>query len=447
MKFLKVIISTMLLGSYVFLMCLLGHLGLYESKYILFISTLVLVFIIMLICLIFELKSKLKILCFIIGIVFLLIIITTLYFLNTTISFIKTSSKVVVNYDNYYQISLKGNDKNEKVGILDDMFLSEGSKIYEDRYELYSDLINKKIDSIIISDVDLYFIEKEDKDFINKIKVIDIIKQEREKVKYTTKEITKESFIIYISGIDTDGVISKVSRSDVNIIVVVNPNTHQMLLVNIPRDYYVNLHGKDAKDKLTHAGLYGIDTSIKTIEDLLNININYYVRINFDSVVKVVDEIGGIDITSDQDLNFCGIKKGINHVDGACALRYARERKSYLSGDRHRGENQQEVIKAVLNKIKKNKLLIFKYPIILNKLKNNFETNIKNDDIKDFIKKDIKYLPKWVIKSYNLNGSDSKNYTYSMGKKRMLYVMEPDYNTVLKAKELINDVLNNKEIK
>ena len=220
-----------------------------------------------------------------------------------------------------------------------------------------------------------------------------------------------------------------------------------MLLVNIPRDYYVNLHGKDAKDKLTHAGLYGIDTSIKTIEDLLSININYYIRINFDSVVKVVDEIGGIDITSDQDLNFCSIKKGINHVDGACALKYARERKSYLSGDRHRGENQQEVIKAVLSKIKKNKLLIFKYPIILNKLKNNFETNIKNDDIKDFIKKDIKYLPKWVIKSYNLNGSDSKNYTYSMGKKRMLYVMEPDYNTVLKAKELINDVLNNKEIK
>ena len=447
MKFLKYIISTMLVASYVFLMFLLESLGLYSNKYILLISVVVLVFIILLVCLIFELKTKLKILCYVIGIVFLLIILFISYILNSMAGFINKTGKVVTNYDNYYLISLKENDKNESVGILDDMFLSEGSKIYEDRYELYSDLINKKIDSIIISDVDLYFIEKEDKDFINKIKVIDIIKQEKEKVKYTTKEITTDAFIIYISGIDTDGVISKVSRSDVNIIVVVNPNTHQMLLVNIPRDYYVNLHGKDAKDKLTHAGLYGIDTSIKTIEDLLSININYYIRINFDSVVKVVDEIGGIDITSDQDLNFCSIKKGINHVDGACALKYARERKSYLSGDRHRGENQQEVIKAVLSKIKKNKLLIFKYPIILNKLKNNFETNIKNDDIKDFIKKDIKYLPKWVIKSYNLNGSDSKNYTYSMGKKRMLYVMEPDYNTVLKAKELINDVLNNKEIK
>ena len=447
MKFLKYIISTMLVASYVFLMFLLESLGLYSNKYILLISVVVLVFIILLVCLIFELKTKLKILCYVIGIVFLLIILFISYILNSMAGFINKTGKVVTNYDNYYLISLKENDKNENVGILDDMFISEGSKIYDDRYELYSDLINKKIDSIIISDVDLYFIEKEDKDFINKIKVIDIIKQEKEKVKYTTKEITTDAFIIYISGIDTDGVISKVSRSDVNIIVVVNPNTHQMLLVNIPRDYYVNLHGKDAKDKLTHAGLYGIDTSIKTIEDLLSININYYIRINFDSVVKVVDEIGGIDITSDQDLNFCSIKKGINHVDGACALKYARERKSYLSGDRHRGENQQEVIKAVLSKIKKNKLLIFKYPIILNKLKNNFETNIKNDDIKDFIKKDIKYLPKWVIKSYNLNGSDSKNYTYSMGKKRMLYVMEPDYNTVLKAKELINDVLNNKEIK
>ena len=447
MKFLKYIISTILIGYYVFLMYLLGSIGLYNNKYILLISVLILVFILLLVCLIFELKNKIKILCYIIGIVFLLTILVISYYLNNTLVFINSPGKVIKNYDNYYELSLKDGISNGKTGILDEMFISENSYLYEDRYELLDDFLNKKIDTIIISDVDMYFIENEDKNFINKIKVIDIIKQEKEKVKYTTKEITNESFIIYISGIDTDGVISKVSRSDVNIIMAVNPNTHQILLVNIPRDYYVNLHGKNAKDKLTHAGLYGVDTSIKTIEDLLNINVNYYIRINFDSVIKVVDEIGGIDITSDQDLNFCNIKKGINHVDGKCALKYARERKSYQSGDRHRGENQQQIIKAVLNKVKNNKLLIFKYPKVLNKLKDKYETNIKNDDIKDFIKNEIKYLPKWSIKSYNLNGSDSKNYTYSMGKKRMLYVMEPDYNTVLKAKELINDVLNNKEIK
>lgn len=449
----KTLFSIILISACVFLMHLINSLGLYNNKYILLISTFILVLIILLICLIFELKGKIKILCYFIGIVFLFFIAFISYYLNNTLTFINGASKVVSNYDNYYIVSLKSNDADQTVGVtpyVSDALSNINGEIieYSDRYELYDNLVNDKIDKVCLSDIDVYFLEQDDKDFINKINIIDVIKIKKEKIKLVSKEITNESFIIYISGIDTLGEISKVSRSDVNIIVVINPNTNQVLLVNIPRDYYVQLHNTTGlKDKLTHAGLYGIDMSINTVQDLLDININYYVRINFDSVINVIDEIGGIDVYSDQDLNFCNIKKGTNHLDGKCALRFARERKSYLSGDRHRGENQEEVINGAINKIKNNKLLLFKYNSILNKLKNNFETNIKEEMIKDFIKKEIKDLPKWSIKSYNLNGSDEKNYTYSMGRNKLLYVMEPDYNTIKKAKSIISDIISGKDFK
>ena len=197
------------------------------------------------------------------------------------------------------------------------------------------------------------------------------------------------------------------------------------------------------KDKLTHAGIYGIDKSIKTVEDLLNIKINYYARVNFDTVVNLVNQIGGISIYSDQSLKFCNIKKGYNDLNGDCALRFARERHSYQTGDRHRGENQEEVIRAIIDKVGSSSAILTKYNSIISNLQNNFETDVSSKTIKEYIKMQTKDMPKWSVKNLNLNGYDSHNYTYSYPTTK-LYVMQPDINTVNKASEVINQILNNK---
>ena len=184
--------------------------------------------------------------------------------------------------------------------------------------------------------------------------------------------------------------------------------------------------------------------SINTIEDLLGVNIDYYARVNFDTVINLVDEIGGVEIYSDQNLRFCDIKKGYNYLDGKCALRFARERKSYSTGDRHRGENQEEVIKAIIKKVQSNPTLLTKYDKILGNLENNFETNVNMDVVKSFVKLQSKKMPTWNVNTYNLDGTGSSNYTYSMGK-RLLYVMEPDLDTINNANMYINGIIKGKK--
>ena len=289
----------------------------------------------------------------------------------------------------------------------------------------------------------LYVMEEYDDEFINKVRVIYSFK--------VKKSINKEKFVnnrdkpftIYISGIDTNGSISKVSRSDVNILMTVNPKTGSVLLTSIPRDYYVQLHNTTGyKDKLTHAGIYGVEMSINTIEDLMNIDINYYIRINFDTLVKLVDEIGGIDINSDTSFKRgkCTFNKGNNHLDGKCALSYSRERKLYSSGDRHRGQNQQQVIEAIINKITTNKEMLLKYDSILNSMKGTFESNFDATNISKLVKSQFENNTKWNVESISVDGYDSSNYTYSYYGSR-LYVMEPDYETVKVAHDKILEVI------
>lgn len=268
------------------------------------------------------------------------------------------------------------------------------------------------------------------------------------KIENIEKPVTtnKEPFTIYISGIDTYGSISTTSRSDVNILVTINPNTGTILLTSIPRDYYVRLHGTTGyKDKLTHAGIYGIDMSTSTIEDLIGIDINYYVRVNFNTLIKVIDEIGGIDIYS--DINFtawtdksCKFSEGTNSVGGKCALAFSRERYSYQSGDRHRGQNQQAVITAIIKKVSSDKNLILKYNNILDSLNGTFQTNMQLEDITNLIKNQIDNNTNWNIESISLDGYDSSNYTYSYSGSK-LYVMEPNYTTIETAKNKITEVL------
>ena len=233
-------------------------------------------------------------------------------------------------------------------------------------------------------------------------------------------------------------------------IMTVNPNTGKMLLTSIPRDYYVQLHGTTGrKDKLTHSGTYGINMTTQTVEDLLGIDINYYIRVNFTTLIKLVDKLGGIDVYSDKGFTpwtntAIYIPKGNVHMNGEMALAFARERHAYTEGDRHRVQNQQDVLEAVFKKLTKTSTLVSSYTGILDTLDGSFETNMSKDTITSLAKFQINKMPSWNIEKISVNGSDSSNYTYSYPGQK-LYVMEPDMQTVTEASNKIKDVLGKKE--
>lgn len=265
------------------------------------------------------------------------------------------------------------------------------------------------------------------------LRQIDTTAQE---VKATTPvdEILTTPFVLYISGRDAGG-----SLSDVNQLAVVNPRIHRILLINTPRDYYVPLAGKTGlSDKLTHAGTYGMDTSIETLENLYDVDINYYVQINFDSLVGLVDRLGGIDV--DSAYAFDEFTVGMNHLTGAQALRFARNRAAFSGGDRVRGENQQRVITAIIRKLS-NPSTVVNYTSILGAMEGSFITNFGSDNIAKFAKNQISSNPNWSVQTYAVDGAGAMVYTYSYPRQR-LYVMLPNQDTVNTAKQKIADILS-----
>lgn len=354
--------------------------------------------------------------------------------------------KNILYLNNDYQEEIK-TELNKKITYKENLKEEFGSVI--------DGLLNGENDAIVLEESYITIVKDEMDDFESRTKVIytfDVrekfhIENEEQKENIT---ITMEPFILYISGIDQWGNrVSTRGRSDVNQLAVVNPKTNHILLVNTPRDYYVQLAGTTGlRDKLTHAGIYGVEKSIKTLENLYDIDISHYLRVNFNTVVQVVDVIGGIDINSDQAFKPRHGKeyvvKGWNHFDGAMALAYARERYAYKTGDHHRGANQQQVITAILEKVTKSSVLISKYNSILSTLNGSFNTDMSTSEITSFIKYQLDKMPSWKIDTFAVTGSGSMDYTYSMGSKYKLYVMEPNMNTVNTAKAKINEVLNEK---
>lgn len=317
------------------------------------------------------------------------------------------------------------------------------SKTYDDIHSMVSDLIGEKIEGIILEEAQVEILKEENYNEYELLKSIygDAIELSIKKNK-SNIDITKDSYNIYISGIDTYGNITNVSRSDVNILATVNPVKKEILLTNIPRDYYVKLHSFNEYDKLTHAGIYGIDESISTIEDLLDTKINYYVKVNFTSLIDIVDALDGIVVNSNYSFTTVdgySFKKGNNYLDGKEALSFARERKAFKEGDRIRGENQQLILTSIINKATSTKI-ITNYTEILKAVKGKFITNIKDEEITKLIKMQFSDGQAWNIKSISVNGVDSYDYVYSY-KKNKLYVMRPIQETVDNAKGKIKDVM------
>lgn len=419
------------------------------------------------VCIMLKRKFKLwfKFIITFFSLIFILLFIIGCIYINKTYNFMdRIKSKGMIT-ETYYIITTKDSSYNkiselddneigtynENMEIYDKAIIELDKKInanlkeYDSVFEMIDSLLDNEIDAVIISAYHKGSVDEVRSDFDDKIKVIDTIKVKikKETEKIANVDVKNDTFTIYVSGIDQYGDISTRSRSDVNMLVTVNPKNHEVLLTSIPRDYYVRLHDTTGyKDKLTHAGIYGINMSVSTIEDLMNINIDYYVRVNFSTLINVVDIIGGVDVYSDKTFvphTNRGIKinQGTNHMDGAMALAFARERYTYEEGDRHRVQNQQDVITAIIKKVTSSSTILTKYTKLLDELSKSFETNIDFNSIKPLIKYQIDKMPSWTIKSYSLNGSDAYDYTYSAGMQE-LYVMIPDEATITKGRDYIN---------
>ena len=353
-------------------------------------------------------------------------------------------------------------DTKNTQSILDEISKSFGtikSKGYDSMTALADALYDDEVDAILINQgyVDL---------LTEKDGYTDSRDQTRVLYTYTTTHevdpivpntsITKEPFVVYCSGIAArvDDSSAK-SRSDVNILAVVNPTTKQILLVNTPRDYYLPLARNGELDKLTHAGLYGIDESMKVLGNLYGVQADYYVRVNFAGLVKIVDALGGVDIESDANFSCVPMEtpdgngdytyqkysftKGINHVNGSQALAFARERKAFADGDNRRGQHQMTVIKAIVNKACSSAVLT-KYQELLKAASDAFITNMPYADISSLVQMQLGDMADWNITTYAVSGEGSTEYCYALGDKA--WVMIKDSSKVNTAKNMIQQVIN-----
>lgn len=261
--------------------------------------------------------------------------------------------------------------------------------------------------------------------------------------------VAEEPFNVYITGIDQwakeKGL--DLERSDVNMIITVSPKTRKILLTSIPRDAYVPLHTTKRMDKLTHTGVYGVDETLKTVEDWLGFDMNYYIKANFTAVVNIVNAIGCIDVYSPMEFNPVKrpqwtVKKGWNRMNGRQAVAFAREREAFEGKDSIRVENQQRVIEAILKKLMSSSTLLIKYGDIMEAAGESLETNMPTSDMKALIKMQLADLVPWEIETQKIDGEYDMDYVASLTQARQFQVFRTDPASVEKAKEAIDKVMN-----
>lgn len=316
-------------------------------------------------------------------------------------------------------------------------------------------LLDGQVGAIIYNSANTSLLEETIEDYSSKVKIIyrhEIETKLELGGSAQDDSLIKEPFTVYISGIDTyddnsDKGRDDSTKSDVNIIAVVNPTTHQVLLITTPRDYFVPIPGisDGMNDKLTHAGIYGVDASMATLGALYETDINYYVRLNFDALINIVDILGGIDVysevaftTSPNSEYIMDVVEGVNHFDGEQTLAFCRERENLIEGDNQRGRNQQAVITAMLKKVLSPTMLL-KANSIINQVSQDIETNITQPQINALVKNQLSTGAKWTIQSVAATGYDGWEYPFSMPNS-LLWVMYPDESVVDEIIRLANVV-------
>lgn len=380
---------------------------------------------------------------------------------NTVSVIVKQSSNMKKKYD------LKGHS----VGLLRNIGTTGSKKIIKELNEsgvemkliefdslnaMLEGFYNGDVDSVIINessrsqilDMELY------KDFDNNTRVV---YQTSYKVQNTDKanavtNITNTPFNVLISGSDTRGGFDENGRSDVIMVATVNPKTNTILLTSVPRDFYVTTAcdagdgcQQGALDKITHTGIHGTNTTKRTLEQLLGIEINYTFKVGFDTVTDLVNAVGGVDVYVEPGYavttDSFSVHEGVNHLDGEHALAFARERYSYSEGDRQRTKNQQQVLMGIVDKIT-SPAIVTNYASIMDSMANTFSTTMSSQEISDLIKYQLNKNPKWQMEQYMVNGTGDTLMCAELGD--AAYVMVPDQNTVNTAKDKINAVMQGK---
>jgi len=315
--------------------------------------------------------------------------------------------------------------------------------------EAYDNLKSGKSKAMVLSGSYASLLESVDSNYASNLKTIYTFKIKK-KNNNSAKQVDSKVFNIYISGIDTYGSISTVSRSDVNIIMTVNMNTHKILLTTTPRDAYVKIPGggADQYDKLTHAGIYGVETSEKTLENLYGIKIDYYARINFTSFLKLIDQLGGVTVHNDQAFTSLHGKfdfpVGDIQMNSEQALGFVRERYSLDGGDNDRGKNQEKVISAIVNKLASLKS-VSNFTSIVNNLQDSVQTNMSLDTINALANTQLDSGSKFTVTSQAVTGTGSTGQltSYAMPNSS-LYMMKLDDSSVESASQAIKNLMEEK---
>lgn len=337
-------------------------------------------------------------------------------------------------------------DQENTQTMLDNINKALGREVKVEQYgtvqELANALLEGRVDAAVYNQALDGLITDSIEDYSDKVRVLYHYGIETE-LEQETADVG-EPFNVYISGIDVDGPITTNSRSDVNIIMTVNPNTKKILLTTTPRDYYVQIPdiSGEQRDKLTHAGIYGVDASMRTLEQLYGIDISYYARVNFSSLVKIVDTLGGVDVDSDFEFTAGGyqFKQGMNHLDGKQALAFSRERYSFEEGDNQRGKDQEKVLTAILNKAMSPAILSNASALIAD-VSDSVQTNMTQEEMAKFIKMQLNDGASWNIESQAASGNGDTQACYSSGD-QPLYVMWPDEAVVQSISAKMNEILN-----
>ncbi|HEL2078655.1 TPA: LCP family protein [Streptococcus suis] len=308
----------------------------------------------------------------------------------------------------------------------------------------YQAMLNGESQAMVFNGVFTNILENEDPDFSPKVKKIYSFKV-TQTVETATEQVSGDSFNIYISGIDTYGPISSVSRSDVNIIMTVNRATHKILLTTTPRDSYIAIAdgGQNQYDKLTHAGIYGVNASVHTLENLYGIDISNYIRLNFTSFLQLIDLVGGIDVENTQEFTSGGYNfpVGTVHLDAEQALIFVRERYSLANGDNDRGQNQEKVIAALIKKLRSPDNLA-NYQAILTGLEGSIQTDLSLETIMGLVNTQLESGTQFTVESQAVTGTGRSDLSSYAIPGSQLYMMEINQDSLEQAKAAIQSVLD-----
>lgn len=468
----KILISWGLLAIYallaVFLLFLIFKYNMLAFRYLNIVVT-VLIVALAILCFFLIWSKKVKNLTLILLLLGILINGTSLFAVSQFIGF-TSRLNATSNYSNYSMsiavladspienisqvtsvMGPTGTDKDNIQQLMNDLKATQNKELTVEESSsylaAYKSLLAGDTKAIILNSVFENIIESEYPDYASKIKKI--YTKELTKTVESPKNVKGDSFNVYISGIDTYGPISSVSRSDVNIIMTVNRQTKKILLTTTPRDSYVPIAdgGNNQKDKLTHAGIYGVDASIHTLENLYGIDLNYYARLNFTSFLKLIDLLGGVDVHNDQDFTSLHGKfhfpVGNVHLDSEQALGFVRERYSLADGDRDRGRNQQKVIVAILQKLTSTEALK-NYDSIIKGLQDSIQTNMPLETMMNLVNAQLESGGTYKINSQDLKGTGRMDLPSYAMPESSLYMMEISDSSLESVKAAINDVMEGK---